>query len=289
MFRPRIPEASVLAWLGLLLGGLLAAATLLADGWRAQGLPAGAVALVEEQPILRSDWLRAVNAVEEARGVRLDAAGRAEVLQRLIDEELLYRHALDSGLVRQDPGLRKTVIAGLIDAASGVDRVDEAAALALFGQDPGYFAAQPRLRVAGLSLAADLPPPSADELLRQLREDAVTAPAQKLALPTSPLPLPQLAQRLGGSAAEALRTAEVGQLLGPLGDSPRIYLLVLERQADRPSYEQVAAAVRTEAARRQSEAALEALLRQLRRDTPARIAPDAKPDAKPDVKPDARP
>lgn len=286
MLTSRIPNAATLAWLGLLLGGLLAAATLLADGWRGQGLPAGAVALVDEQPILRSDWLRAVNAVEEARGARLDAAGRAHVLQRLIDEELLYRHALDSGLVRQDPGLRKTVIAGLIDAASGVDRVDEAAALALFEQDPSYFAAQPRLRVAGLSLAADLPPPPPGELLRQLREDAVTAPAQKLILPTSPLPLPQLAQRLGGRAAEALRTAEVGRLIGPLGDGPqRIYLLVLERQADRPSYEQVAAAVRTEAARRQSEAALDALLQQLRRDTPARIAPDAKPDASPDARP----
>ena len=60
--------------------------------------------------------------------------------------------------MRQDPGLRKTVIAGLIDAASGVDRVDEAAARALFEQDPGYFAAQPRLRVAALGIAADLPP-----------------------------------------------------------------------------------------------------------------------------------
>ncbi|MEQ1438222.1 hypothetical protein AAG565_02565 [Fontimonas sp. SYSU GA230001] len=259
-----------LAWAAVLLGSLIAAVTLYVDGRDA--LPADAVAMVGSQPILRSQWLRAVQAVEADRGAPLDAPARRAILQRLIDEELLFQHAIDSGLARNDPALRKTLVAGLVDATTAGAAVDENDARALFEQDPAYFSAQARLRIGAVLAPADT---AADDarLAAALRDGDVRAPLRAIELPAQALTLPQIAQRLGGSAAELLRTAERGRVLGPLrGGDARLYLMLHERLADMPRYDQVADAVRTELSRRQAEAALERLLVTLRSSTPVRTA-----------------
>ncbi|MFA5938880.1 MAG: hypothetical protein WC809_05955 [Sinimarinibacterium sp.] len=262
---------AALAWAAVLAGGLIAAVSLYLDGRSA--LPVDAVAVVGTQPILRSQWLRAVQAVETDRGAPLDTAARKAILQRLIDEELLFQHVIDSGLARNDPGLRKTLIAGLIDATTAGETADEDAARALFARDPVYFSAQVRLRVSALTVPAGATPPEPAELQSALQGGAALAPLSPIDLPAQPLTLPQIAQRLGGSAAELLRTAERGRVLGPLrsGDV-LLYLMLHERLADAPRYQDVADAVRSELARRQAETALAELLSTLRSTTPIRIA-----------------
>lgn len=239
-------------------------------------MPADAVAMVGTQPIPRAQWLRAVQAVEADRGAALDAAGRRQVLQRLIDEELLFQHALDSGLARNDPGLRKTLVAGLIDAATAGQRVDEIAARALFERDPAYFAAQPRLRVTAARIVGDGVPIDTQRVLDALRDGLSESALRPVALPPVPLPLAQLAQRLGGSVADALHRAEPGSVIGPLpaGGGGPIYALLHERIADAPRYEDVADAVHSEWTRRKAETALEQLLASLRRTTTVTVAND---------------
>lgn len=262
---------AALAWAAVIVGSLIAAVTLYVDGRSA--LPADAVAVVGTQPILRSQWLRAVQAVETDRGMPLDAAARKAVLQRLIDEELLFQHAIDSGLARNDPRLHKTLVAGLVDAATGTEAADEAAARALFDHDPAYFSAQVRLRVSALIVPAGAAAPDAAAVRTALQDGHAPAPWKLVDLPAQAPTLPQIAQRLGGSAAEMLRTAERDRVLGPLpsGDA-QLYLMLHERLADTPRYDDVADAVRTELARRQAEAALERLLSTLRSTTPIRAA-----------------
>lgn len=278
MLKPDPLPSARLAWLAVLAGGLLAGGTLLLDSWRGPGLPAGSVALVGEQPISREDWLRALQSVQGDGGRSLDAAARTRILQRLVDEELLYQHALSSGLVRDEPGLRKTVIAALIDGATAGGAVDEAAARALFEREPARFAAQPRLRVAALRLPAGAGAPDATSLRTALQQGTVPPPLQAVALPDSALPLPRLAQYLGGGAVQALQSANAGELLGPLPDGDgQLYLLLRERQQQAARYEDVAAAVRSELSRREADAALARLLEQLRHDIPVRIAADAQP------------
>ncbi|WP_162932164.1 hypothetical protein [Solimonas sp. K1W22B-7] len=267
-----------LAWLSVLAGGLLAGAALLWDSWRGPGLPAGSVALVGEHTISREEWLRALQSVQGDSGRALDAAARARILQRLVDEELLFQHALASGLVRDEPGLRKTVIAALVDGATAGGTTDEAATRALFDRQPQRYAPQPRLRVAALLLPAGAQAPDAALLRSALEQGQATAPLLPVTLPDTALPVSRLAQYLGGGAVAALQSAQPGQLLGPLpaGDA-QLYLLLRERQQDSPHYEDVAEAVRSDLARQQADAALARLLEQLRRDIPVKIAPDAQP------------
>src|SRR5690606_28663353 len=162
-------------------------------------LPVGAAAVVGEHAITLEQWQRAVAAVDAGRDTPLDAAGRHVVLQRLVDEELLFQHAVDSGLARNDPGLRKTLIAGLIDATTAGGSSDEAAARALFESDPLYFAAQPRLRAAIVATDAALAP----EALQAALRDGTDAPGLRwLQAPDVALAPAAIAQRWGGSVAE---------------------------------------------------------------------------------------
>jgi hypothetical protein len=266
-----------LAWFAVAAGGLLAALSLLYEG-RGKSMPAGSVALVGDQAIARDQWQRAVQSVESDRGRALDAAERRAVLERLVDEELLFQHALDSGLARDDPGLRKTLIAALIDATTAGGTADEADMRALFERDPGYFAAQPRLQVVAVRLAADAQLSDTEALRDALRHDAALPDGvERIALPAEALPLPQLAQRLGGSAATALLRAEVGELIGPLAyGQASLFLLLRARYADAVRYEEVVDAVRSEWQRRAAETALTALLAELRRDASLRYADDAR-------------
>jgi hypothetical protein len=270
MYRYSISSRLALAWVSVLLGGLLAAGSLVYEG-RPGRLPADAVALVGDQSIGRAQWLRAVQAVEGDLGRPLEAGERRAVLDKLIDEELLFQHALASGLARDDPGLRKTLIAALIDASTAGGSVDEAAARALYAADPGRFAAQPRLKVAVVQAPGDA---DRDRLRAVLRGEQTTPPDwQRVALPEQALSLSQIAHYLGGSAAEALRQAAVEELIGPLQTGQHTqYLLVLARQADAPAYEDVAESVRAEWARREAERALAELLQSLRRTTNLRVS-----------------
>ncbi|TAJ50604.1 MAG: hypothetical protein EPO48_16100 [Nevskiaceae bacterium] len=270
MYRYSISSRLALAWASVLLGGLLAAGSLLYEG-RPGRLPGDAVALVGAQSIGRAQWLRAVQAVEGDLGRPLEASERRAVLDKLIDEELLFQHALDSGLARDEPGLRKTLIAALIDASTAGGQVDEAGARALFAADPGRFAAQPRLTVAAVQAPGDA---NRAALLAMLRGKQAAPPGwQAVALPEQALSLSQLAHYLGGGASEALRQAAVDELIGPLQTGTRTqFLLVLARQADAPAYEDVAEAVRAEWARREAERALAALLQRLRRNASLRVS-----------------
>lgn len=266
-----------IAWLAVAAGGLLAALSLLYEG-RGKSLPAGAAAEVGTQAIGREQWQRAVQAVENDRGRALDAAQRRAVLDRLIDEELLFQHALDSGLVRDDPGLRKTLVAALIDATTAGGAVDERAARALFERDPGYFAAQPRLQVAAAGIAAGAAPANTDALRDALLADAALPHGfERIPLADDALPLAQIAQRLGGSAAAALHRAGIGELVGPIAQGGmQVYAVLRARYADAVRYEDVAEAVRTEWRRRAAETALAALLDELRGDATIRYADDAR-------------
>ncbi len=267
------------AWLAVVGGGAIAAAVLLYSGWRPGGLPVNAVAQVGEHAIDRADWLRAVAAVEADRDRALDAGERARVLQHLIDEELLLQHALNSRFVRDDPGLRKTIIAALVEASTQGAEPDEAAARALFEQNPEAFGGAPRLRVTALRVRPGLTAPSQQQIAVALRGGPTQAALQLLDLPTTLLPLPQLAQRIGGSLAQTLISAPTDAVIGPLQVAgASTYAMVRERSVDRPRYEDVADAVRAEWSHRQADRALAGLLQSLRTDTPIRIAADARAD-----------
>ena len=218
----------------------------------APGLPAHAVARVNDQLILRDAWLRAVAAVAADRRTPLTDADRRRVLERLIDEELLVQHGVALGLVERDTRLRSTLVSEVMLAAGNAARAqpDEAALRRFYDEQRAFFAPAGRVHV------------------QAWRVDAAGARVPfEPAVPDAPLPPAKLQAYLGPTltaAALGLAPGAEHELQDATG--ARVMLRVLDVQRGvPPPFVQVREAVRTEAQRRADEAAVRALLEDLRR------------------------
>jgi hypothetical protein len=241
---------------GLLLAGLVAGATLAAVGLRpapaAPDLPAHAVARVNQQLIARDAWLRAVAAVAADRRTPLTDADRRRVLERLIDEELLVQHGVALGLVEQDRRLRSTLVSEVMLAAGNAARsaADDAALRRFYDEHRDFFAPAGRLRVQAWRLDAA----------------GARAPLEP-AVPDVLLPPAKLQAYLGPTltaAALALAPGTTHETQDATGGRVLLHVAEVQRSVP-PAFEQVREAVRVEAQRRADEAAVRALLEELRR------------------------
>lgn len=256
--KPALPRWLLLA--GLLAGADIAAAGLVTSG---PGLPARAVARVNDRLILRDAWLRAVAAVAGERRGELTEADQRHILDRLIDEELLVQHGVALGLVEQDARLRSTMVSEVMQTATGAAATvpDEGALRAFYQQNTSFFAPTARLRVKAWRLNADgsraeFLPPVPDALLPLAKIRNYLGPAltgQAAALPSD-------------APSEPIAT-----------ESGPVVLQVLEKEAGAAQpFEQVQEEVRAEYRRRADEAAVRTLLADLRKRGRVAIAPDLK-------------
>ena len=244
----------------LLVAGLLTGAGLgavgLTTGQRG-GLPANAVARVNDRLISRDAFLRAVAAVAGERRGELSEADRRHILDRLVDEELLVQHGLALGLAEHDARLRDTMVSEVMVQATGAAAVtpldDELRRF--YAENQPFFAPATKLRLKAWRLDA-----------QGVRSEFVPP------LPDALLPLAKVQTYLGpdltARAAELPDSAptQVGSVL----------LQVLEREAGAaPAYEAIRDEVRREFKRRADEAAVRALLIELRRQANLTLAPPA--------------
>jgi hypothetical protein len=128
------------AVLGLVLGGY---ALFTAEGTATQTVPPEDVALVNNRPILQSDFVTQVQAETGAAFKDATPADRRRVLQEMIDEELLVQRGLDVDLAASDPDVRSAMVAGVnlqVDAEVLASRPDEAALRAYYAANRDRYA-----------------------------------------------------------------------------------------------------------------------------------------------------
>jgi hypothetical protein len=128
------------AVLGLALGGY---ALFTAQGTATQTVPPEDVALVNNRPILQSDFVTQVQAETGAAFKDATPADRRRVLQEMIDEELLVQRGLDVDLAASDPDVRSAMVAGVnlqVDAEVLASRPDEAALRAYYAANRDRYA-----------------------------------------------------------------------------------------------------------------------------------------------------
>lgn len=103
---------------GALLGILLGALNI--SGWitPTQPLSETSIASVNSTQIRLLEYQRAINMLASDKRSAITEQDRDLVLQRLIDEELLVQHGIDSGLIRSDLTVRgmalQSVLAGIM-------------------------------------------------------------------------------------------------------------------------------------------------------------------------------
>jgi parvulin-like peptidyl-prolyl isomerase len=142
------------AALGLILAGY---SLFTASGTATRAVPPEDVALVNNRPILRSDFVTQTQV--ETGGPFKDAtpADRKRVLQEMIDEELLVQRGLDVDLAASDPDVRSAMVAGVnlqVDAEVLASRPDEASLRAYYAAHRDRYAIDGSMDLRDLVLGA---------------------------------------------------------------------------------------------------------------------------------------
>ena len=278
------PERRTTLWLvaGAGAGVFLAAAGLLEGPGGDRALPSGAVARVNEEPILVEDYERALAALAADRRGPLTREDRRHVLDRLIEEELLVQRGLELGLVRHDGQVRADLTRAVIDsilAAADGSASDDDALHRFYEENAARFVRTGRLRVRqiffriGRGEEAEAAAARAEEALRALRAgesfaavrdrlgDAEIAP-----VPDAALPPEKLLDYVGPTVLRRLLELEPATWSDPVRSGIGLHVLqVTERTPnERPPFVEIRAQVAAEARRRGGERALREALDRLR-------------------------
>jgi hypothetical protein len=212
-----------------------------------RGLAADVVAEVNGKSISRAQLETALGLLARDRERSATREEERHVLERLIDEELLFQRGMALGLVESDRKLRGDLVAAVVAAATAEAEAvapSDADLRAFHEANRLMFTAPSPLRVAqvfvatatrGEERARALAVSAAERLragedLAEVRADLGDPPAVEI--PDVFVPPSKLRDYVGPTAAAAALAAEVGVVVGPQfsGDGYRV-LLVLERPA----------------------------------------------------------
>jgi len=281
--RTRERRALALLGAGVATGLAIAVWSLVSQGpARAHSLPAGAVALVNGEPIRLDDYRRLVDGLERDLREPVDEERKRHVLDRMIEEELLVQRAIDLGLARLDRTVRgnltSAVIQSVVSAAEDRDP-DDAELSRFYDEQKSFFALPPRLRVRQIFLRL---PPRGDEAALRARADQARAlleggerfevvragfgDPEISPIPDMLLPPAKLREYVGPTAMEAALDLEVGETSAPVRSGVGIHILqVVEREPERiPELDEIRPQVAAEWRRRAGDEALRAYLDDLR-------------------------
>jgi parvulin-like peptidyl-prolyl isomerase len=282
-------RARLLLGAGAALGLLLAALGLRPE--LAERLPPGAVARVNDTLIRTEELERALAGLAADRRTPLDASERRRVLERLVDDELLFQHGLALGLARRDRLVRAQLVAATLDALAapaGDVEPDRAAVETFYAAHREYFARAGRMRVRQVVVRADgddaAPRARAEAAAARLRGGEDFASVRAALADPEPVPLPDalltpdgLARYVGDTAATAALALPAGGVSAPVrtADGFRV-LQALEREdAAIPPLDEIESTVRAEMRRRADEARLRARLATLRAAADVQLAEPA--------------
>lgn len=248
---------------GALTGGAMVLMSVLWSGAGTLDRNDAAAAIVNGEAIPVEDVEIALEAMARDSRNALPEESARRALDRLIDEELLFQHALALDLPRNASTVRRTIVMTMIDLAqTSVDSTPSEAELrALFENSPEYFAAENRYRIRWESAAS----------AQGVRARPAAHPPNRMLTPTD------LRRYLGEDLTAAVLGLEGGQAIGPVENNGRYHWIsVIEFQpAGQPDFndhrERVEALWQEQAA----EAALEAYIADLRRQADIRIQPFA--------------
>jgi hypothetical protein len=264
----------------------------------------GVAALVNGHPI-DADSVNRTVAGMDARMRRSETAARHDVLSRMIDEELLVQHALDSGAAQTSPEVRAALV------RSAITRVNsEAAAEPVSAREvSGYFEAHKEAYAApasfdvtalyfeastshaGTASQADTATGRDAKAGSAIASRAAAAraaiesgtPVEQVADSADPLPFAPpgehvsprtLANYFGPRIAEAVDHVAVGHTteVTPLGNGVVFIYLNNKTPGETPSLASVSELVAADAMRDRQEHALEALLASLRQTAHVELA-----------------
>ena len=266
-----MPSSQHLLVAGVCLGLLLALGAALLESGIDLPTDNTVAARVNGTVISKEEYQRAVEAVAGDKRNPITGKIRADILERLIEEELLVQRGLDIGLLESDRDVRKSIVNAMLTyvVASHSGHVPtEDEITAFYDQNKAYFAVTERVHAKRIYVSGADSSYAAKRLhhiLQKLRAgDAFDQIAEIFSdkiiptLPDAPLPAKKLRDYLGPTLTEAVLALEAGAVTEPIRSGGGFHILyaVSVQKGATPPLDNVRNQVVMEYKRRTDEAAL---------------------------------
>ncbi len=232
-----------------------------------------AAAVVNGAPIPREALARAVLALEADSRNPITSEREADVLERLIEEELLVQRGVELGLAETDFAARRALVQSVLQLAlaerSGAEPSEQE--LRRFYRDnAGFFAPASRFAASVVFFRNGTDPARIEASRTALTQgddpgrhgDPVAIP-----MPRGALAQAEWTRLIGADAAAAAARLSPGEVSQPIAASGGVFVVRVDgfAAAPAPTYEQIASQVRAEFDRRADEAAARAYIERLKR------------------------
>ena len=261
---------------GIIIGAAMAAYSIIEKSnlsnyeWAAQ---------IEDISIPMEKYLLQLDGLSKDKRSPITQEDKEYVLERMIEEELLIKRAIDLGMLNNNPMARGTIVQQMIKTIiSENDRyeISENELKEFFQENKGFFTKSSRLRVQQIYFSDELfkgraleEAQKAFNLLqegRELKMVSMLGSPSALKIPNSLMTLSKVREYIGPSLMNLAKNLEVGTSTPPVmvsGGYKIIYLLDKEL-AKTPDFDEIKSSISSEFLKRRDDQSLRKYLENLK-------------------------
>ena len=268
---------SLVLFAGILIGALMAAYSVIEKSnisdykWAAK---------IEDTSIPMEKYLTQLDGLSKDKRSPLTQKDKEYVLERMIEEELLIKRAIDLGMLNDNPMARGTIVQQMIKtiiAENARYEISDSELESFFQENSGFFTKSSRLRIQQIYFSNE-----------QLKDDSLVVAIKAydllkrgddfesvsklgspsaLKIPNSLMTLSKVREYIGPSLMNLARELEINSFTSPIEVSGgyKIIYLIDKEMASPPQFNDIKASVSSEFLKRKDDQSLRSYLENLKK------------------------
>lgn len=267
---------SFVLFAGILIGALMAAYSVIEKSnisdykWAAK---------IEDTSIPMEKYLTQLDGLSKDKRSPLTQKDKEYVLERMIEEELLIKRAIDLGMLNDNPMARGTIVQQMIKtiiAENARYEISDSELESFFQENSGFFTKSSRLRIQQIYFSNEqlkddslVVAKKAYDLLKRgddFESVSKLGSPSALKIPNSLMTLSKVREYIGPSLMNLARELEINSFTSPIEVSGgyKIIYLIDKKMASPPQFNDIKASVSSEFLKRKDDQSLRSYLENLK-------------------------
>jgi hypothetical protein len=267
---------SLVLFAGILIGALMAAYSVIEKSnisdykWAAK---------IEDTSIPMEKYLTQLDGLSKDKRSPLTQKDKEYVLERMIEEELLIKRAIDLGMLNDNPMARGTIVQQMIKtiiAENARYEISDSELESFFQENSGFFTKSSRLRIQQIYFSNEqlkddslIVAKKAYDLLKRgddFESVSKLGSPSALKIPNSLMTLSKVREYIGPSLMNLARELEINSFTSPIEVSGgyKIIYLIDKEMASPPKFNDIKASVSSEFLKRKDDQSLRSYLENLK-------------------------
>ena len=268
---------SFVLFAGILIGALMAAYSVIEKSnisdykWAAK---------IEDTSIPMEKYLTQLDGLSKDKRSPLTQKDKEYVLERMIEEELLIKRAIDLGMLNDNPMARGTIVQQMIKtiiAENARYEISDSELESFFLENSGFFTKSSRLRIQQIYFSNEqlkddslVVAKKAYDLLKRgddFESVSRLGSPSALKIPNSLMTLSKVREYIGPSLMNLARELEINSFTSPIEVSGgyKIIYLIDKKMASPPQFNDIKASVSSEFLKRKDDQSLRSYLENLKK------------------------